>query len=136
MTTLILFHWLECGACIQFMPSWDDEILNKKNISSIKIEAEDKTIDQVKQKNMNTKLKDNELTKILEWKENVNGYPTICKWDGFKVIEYTGERNTALIIAWCNTKTGGSKKRYLKNKTFRKKNRKNRKNKTKRRNKK
>ena len=95
MTTLILFHWSECGHCIEYMPIWDLNIKNNKNIDSIKIEANDSSIEQIKRSNENIKLDDKELTKILEWKkENVIAYPTISKCDSKTqtITAFTGDR--------------------------------------------
>lgn len=85
MTTLILFHWTECGACQEFMPLWDNEI--SKEFVCLKIEANDTT------KSKECKITDDDFAKIIKWKEeNVRGYPTLAKWDGHSMTEFTGNR--------------------------------------------
>jgi hypothetical protein len=120
-TTLILFHWNECGACIQFMPIWDKEI--GKKVPSIKVEVADITKDLIRTKNPKTLLTDEELDKILLFENEMEKkYPTIAKWDGNKVIEYPGvKRDPKLIKDWAKS-IGGGKKRKRRVKTqFRKK---------------
>jgi hypothetical protein len=117
-TTLILFHWQECGACIQFMPIWDEQI---HNIHSLKVEIEDKTKEIIRKNFPKSTLNDEELDKIIEFKETIHGYPTIAKWDGEKVSEYTGERNPKLIKDWAKSIKDRKKRKKRVKTQFRKK---------------
>jgi hypothetical protein len=117
-TTLILFHWQECGACIQFMPIWDEQI--GKKVPSIKVEVADINKDLIRTKNEGT-LTDKELDKIIEFKETIHAYPTIAKWDGTIVSEYPGvKRDPKLIKDWAKSIKGRKRKRRVKTQ-FRKK---------------
>lgn len=78
-----LYHWNECGHCKMLMPTWKKickKYQNDKNVLIINIEVENLPLLKSK------------------YKKNIQGFPTIIKYDGGKALEeYMNERTFAKL---------------------------------------
>lgn len=109
---IVLYHadaW--CGHCKTFRPRWEKlkfiiDNSKSKDIKYLELDADSGIVDEspCKTKTKSTNVTKDDEKKVINHKENVQGFPTVVLFEGSNTKEFKGDRSVKSLIEFIGLK--------------------------------